>query len=155
MSNNLLSFEVGEELYAVPNAKVREILGGLPKVARVPNAPPFLKGLMSLRGQVMPLVDLRVSFGLTTKKETEGRTAVVLVTEVVNTVVGLLVDNVVNVVTVNDGDVQLPPPNFNAKVRVEYVTGLAKSDDRLLVVIDLDSILTDEQVGILKSATAA
>jgi len=155
MADNFLSFEIADELYAVPIGKVREILGGLPKLARVPNAPPFLRGLMSLRGTVMPLVDLRMSFGLTARKETEDRTAVVLVTEVVNTVVGLLVDNVVDVVSVAQGDIQLPPPNFNARVRVEYVTGLTKCEDRLLVLIDLDSILTNEQIGILKSATAA
>lgn len=147
-----LAFQLLDELYGAPIVKVREILGGAPKITRLPSASAFLRGLINLRGAVIPIVDLREAFRLPALPY--GPTTVIIVTDVAGTTVGLVVDSVVDVVGIADGDVQPPPANLNAKVRVDFVDGLAQADGRLLVLLDLDKILTDDEIGVLRSATS-
>jgi purine-binding chemotaxis protein CheW len=153
MSNQLLSFELADELYAISITKVREILGGLPRVTRIPSSPAFLKGLINLRGAILPVVDLREELGLCVPPY--GPFTVLIVVEVAGALVGLVVDNVVDVVSVEDASLQPPPAHLDVQMRAEFVRGLAEVGGRLLVLLDLDRVLTDEQIGILKSASAA
>jgi purine-binding chemotaxis protein CheW len=152
MSDEYLSFELGDELYAVPIGKVREIVGGAPRLTPIPNAPAFLKGLISLRGEVIPLVDLRREFGLPAPPY--DKFTVVVVTEVVGVTVGVVVDRVVDVVAFGSGDIHPPPSGLSVRVRTEFVRALGQSPERLVVILDLDAILTNEEVGILRSAGA-
>jgi purine-binding chemotaxis protein CheW len=152
MSDEFLSFELGSELYAVPIGKVREIVGGAPRLTPIPNAPAFLKGLISLRGDVLPLVDLRREFGLPAPPY--DKFTVVIVTEVAGVAVGVVVDRVVDVLAFGPGEIHPPPTGLSVRVRTEFVQGLGQSQDRLVVVLDLDAVLTDDEVGILRSAGA-
>lgn len=152
MREEFLSFELGDELYAVPIGKVREIIGGAPRLTPIPNAPAFLKGLISLRGEVLPLVDLRQEFGL--PAPAYDKFTVVIVTEVVGVTVGVVVDRVVDVLAFGPGELHPPPTGLLVRVRTEFVRALAQRDDRLVVVLDLDAVLTSEEMGILRSAGA-
>jgi len=152
MRDEFLSFELGDELYAVPIGKVREIVGGAPRLTPIPNAPAFLKGLISLRGDVLPLVDLRKEFGLPAPPY--DKFTVVLVTEVASVPVGVVVDRVVDVLAFGPGEVHSPPSGLSVRVRTEFIRGLGQSLDRLVVILDLDSILTDDELGILRRAGA-
>jgi len=151
--SQFLSFGLAEELYAIPLGQVREILR-LPPITRLPGAPDFLRGVVNLRGAILPLVDLREELGLT--PQPYGKFTVVIVTETAAGLrVGLIVDRVVDVVAVGQADVELPPPQLSPQVRAEFVAGLARTAEALLVVLDIPRLLTDEQVGILKASTAA
>ncbi len=107
MREEFLAFELGDELYAVPIGKVREIVGGAPRLTPIPNAPAFLKGLISLRGDVLPLVDLRKEFGLPTPPY--DKFTVVILAEVVGVIVGVVVDRVVDVLAFGPGEIHAPP----------------------------------------------
>lgn len=148
-----LAFQLLDELYGAPIVKVREILGGTPNVTRLPSSSAFLRGLINLRGAVIPIVDLREAFHLPALPY--GPTTVIIVTEVAGTTVGLVVDSVVDVVRLSEHDVQPPPANLSARVRVDFVEGLAQAEARLLILLDLDKILTDEEIGVLRSATSS
>jgi purine-binding chemotaxis protein CheW len=147
--SEFLSFEVSDELYAIPLMKVREILGGAPRLTRIPNSPSFLKGFISLRGAIIPVVDIREEFGL--PAATYSKLTVVIVAEVLGATVGLVVDTAVDVVRLKDAEVKSAPPNLNMQVRAEFVSGLAEIDGRIIILLDLDRVLSDEQIGILKS----
>ena len=152
MSDEFLSFELGDELYAVPIGKVREIVGGAPRITPIPNAPAFLKGLISLRGDVLPLEDLREEFGLPTPPY--DRFTVVILADVAGVIVGVVVDRVVDVLAFAPGEIQPLPSGLSVRVRTEFVRGLGQRGERLVVVLDLDAILTDDEVGILRGAGA-
>jgi purine-binding chemotaxis protein CheW len=152
MREEFLAFELGDELYAVPIGKVREIVGGAPRLTPIPNAPAFLKGLISLRGDVLPLVDLRKEFGLPTPPY--DRFTVVILAEVVGVMVGVVVDRVVDVLAFEPGEIHPPPSGLSVRVRTEFVRGLGQWSERLVVVLDLDSILTHDEIGILRGAGA-
>lgn len=152
MAGEYLSFGLADDLYAIPIVKVREILGGAQRVTRIPNSPAFLKGLINLRGSVLPLVDVREEFGLPAGPY--DRFTVVIVAEVAGAVVGLAVDSVVDVVSLGERDIQPPPANLSAQVRADFIAGLAEVGDRLLVLLDLDRVLTDDQIGVLAASGA-
>lgn len=153
MVHELLAFELADELYAVPIGKVREILGGAPQLTRIPNTPSVLKGVINLRGTVLPVVDVREELGLPAPPY--DKLTVVIVSEVMGTLVGLVVSRVVDVLSLGPAEIAAPPPGLATHVRAEFVHGLSRRDDRLLVILDLDRILTDEEMGILERAGAA
>jgi purine-binding chemotaxis protein CheW len=153
MVNEFLSFELADELYAVPIGKVRELLGGVMRPTRIPNAPAFLKGIVNLRGTLLPIVDLREEFGLPAAPF--GKYTVVIVTEVGGVPIGVVVDRAVDVVTFGPEEIRPQPARLDAHVQTEFIKGLAQVSERLVVILDMDSILTDEQMGILKSAGSA
>ena len=150
--SQFLSFGVAEELYALPLVQVREILR-LPPITRLPGAPAFLRGVVNLRGAILPLVDLREELGLGTQPY--GKFTVVIVIKTAGLKVGLIVDKVVDVVSVAPDAIAPPPPQLSPQVRAEFVRGLARTAEALLVVLDIDRLLTDEQRGILKASSAA
>lgn len=152
-AHQYLTFELAGELYGIPIGKVREILGGAPKITRIPGAPTFMRGLIHLRGAVVPVVDLRDEFGLAA--DAYGKFTVTIVTDVSDTLVGLVVDAVVDVISLDPEGIEAPPPNLNTHVKAEFVGGLAQAGDHLLVLFDLERLLTHEQLGILKGAAVA
>lgn len=151
-TQELLSFGLAEELYALPIIQVREIIQ-LPPVTRLPGAPSFLRGVINLRGTVVPLVDLREELGLPPVEY--GKYTVVIVTEALGIPVGLIVDRVVDVLSVGEGGIEPPPAQLGAGVKAEFITGLVRSGEQMLVLLELDRILTDHQVGILRASSAA
>lgn len=144
-----LTFVLAREFYGLEILKVREIIGMM-DITEVPQTPVFVKGLINLRGKVIPVVDLRLKFGLQEKEYTE-RTAIIVVEigEVGNTVqMGIVVDTVSEVMNIAAADIE-GVPNFGAKVKTEYILGMAKVKDRVVILLDINIVLTDEDLTLV------
>jgi purine-binding chemotaxis protein CheW len=131
-----LTFRLGTELYGVEILKVQEIKG-FSTITPLPNMPPYVKGAMDLRGTVVPVVDLRAKFALAQADSTQF--AVVIVVRVAASVVGVLVDAVSDVLDIPRTDIQAAP---DLGVDAGAVSGLAKAADRVIVLLDIDRVLT-------------
>ncbi len=147
MSKNLqlVVFGVGKELYGVGIGSVQEIVR-VPDVTEVPDAPDFLEGVINLRGKVVPVIDLRKRLRLSGKERTKSTR--VLVTESngnTGRLVGLLVDFVSEVKKVGPDAVEDPPEMVSA-VGVEYITGVAKVEEKLIILLDLNRVLNVEDM---------
>jgi len=147
----LVVFQLGAELYGVEISRVHEIIR-LQSVTRVPKAPGFVEGVINLRGKVIPVVDLRRRFGLPTADHT--RASRIVVVELGDQVVGIVVDGVSEVLRVNTATVE-PPSPVVAGIDSEYLHGIAKLTDRLVILLDLDRILARDERRALETAPAA
>ena len=153
MSNKIefLSFGLGEGVYAVPLRQVREIVG-LPPITPLPNTPSFLRGVISLRGAIIPVVDLREQLELAVAPYTKFTVAIIV--EAVGAVVGLIVDSALDVVSLDEHQREVLPQNFAPHVRAEFLAGLAYNGKQTLVLLDVERVLTNEQRGILRARLA-
>lgn len=141
-THQYLTFFIAEEEYAVGILKVREILE-YETLTRVPGAPAAVRGVINLRGSVVPVVDLAVKFGLP-EGEVTRRTCVVIV-EVENagekTVMGVIADAISQVVDLPAEAIE-PPPNFGTKVNLDYLIGMGRNNNKFLLVLDIDKVLS-------------
>ncbi|MCH4562981.1 chemotaxis protein CheW [Halomonas sp. EGI 63088] len=143
-----LVFSLGEEEYAVDILKVQEIRG-YENVTRIANAPDFIKGVTNLRGVIVPIVDLRIKFHLD-KVEYGGQT-VVIVVNVQDRIVGIVVDGVSDVMTLSPDQIK-PAPEFGVTLSSDFLSGLGSLDDRMLVLVDIDKLLTSEEMALVEHA---
>jgi purine-binding chemotaxis protein CheW len=137
----LVVFQLGAELYGVEISRVHEIIR-LQSVTRVPRAPAFVEGVINLRGKVIPVVDLRRRFGLPTAEHS--RASRIVVVELGDQVGGIVVDGVSEVLRVNTATIE-PPSPVVAGIDSEYLHGIAKLTDRLVILLDLDRILARDE----------
>jgi len=131
-SDRYLSFQLGEEMYALPLLQVKEVVD-LPDVTFVPQAPPFFLGIINLRGQVISVVDLRLKLGMS-KKASSGATAVIC--DFGNRVMGLVVDSVHSVLHPKSEELA-PQPSASGSAQVNYITCVYKSEDHLVLMLDI------------------
>jgi purine-binding chemotaxis protein CheW len=141
----LVSFKIGEEEFGVDILKVQEINRML-DVTRVPNAPEYVDGVINLRGKVIPIIDLRRRFGMD-RKEHDKNTRIVVV-ELSGKIVGFVVDAVSEVLRI-PGSVTEPPPSIVAGIDADYITAVGKLEDRLLILLDLERVLSREDASIM------
>ena len=132
-----LTFRLGEEEYGVEILKVQEIKG-YTAITPVPNTPAYLKGVMNLRGTIVPVVDLRAKFGMEAAEYTAF--TVIIVLTVGTKVMGLIVDAVSDVLNIQKTDIQATP-DFGAQVDARFISGMAKAGDKLVVLLDIDRVL--------------
>lgn len=144
----LVVFSIGKEQYGVGINAVHEIVK-VPDITEVPDAPAFLKGVINLRGKIVPVVDLRKRMNLDGKEKTKSTR--VLITENDGRLVGLLVDAVSEVLKVNPDAVEAPPEMISA-IGIEYITGVAKVEDRLIILLELKKVLSVEYVKAVGSS---
>lgn len=144
-----LTFQLAEEGYGIGILKVREIIGMLP-VTPVPQTPMFLKGVINLRGQVIPVVDLRLKFGLMEEEYTE-RTSIIVV-EVKglanNIPIGIVVDTVSEVINIQAQEIE-PAPTFGASINTNFILGMAKTEGGVKILLNIDQVLSAEELGAL------
>ncbi len=140
--NQFLTFNLGEELYGVDILRVQEIKG-YTAVTKIPNTPPHIKGVLNLRGTIVPIVELRTKFGMPTIDYTAF--TVIIVVMVRDKVMGLVVDAVSDVLNIDKKDIQ-SPPQFGVKVDVSFLNGIGKSGDKLVALLDIDRLLTDTDI---------
>ncbi|MCT8499570.1 chemotaxis protein CheW [Chromohalobacter canadensis] len=148
-SQEYLVFSLGSEEYAVDILKVQEIRG-YENVTRIANAPDFIKGVTNLRGVIVPIVDLRIKFNLD-NIEYEGQT-VVIVVNVADRVVGIVVDGVSDVMTLSSDQIK-PAPEFGETLSADYLSGLGSLEDRMLVIVDIEKLLTSEEMALVEQQT--
>ncbi len=132
----LVTFEVGEEEYAVDILSVQEI-NRMMELTRIPQSPPEVEGVINLRGRIIPVIDLRKRFGLTASDRDENSRIVVV--EVQERTIGFIVDRVHEVLRIDRGIVE-PAPSMVGSIDSEYIAGVGKLDDRLLILLDLTKL---------------
>lgn len=148
----LVSFVVGTEEFAIPILSVQEINRMMP-ITRVPQSPPFIEGVINLRGKIIPVMDLRKRFGLARQDATSD--ARIIVVEVASRVIGFMVDRVNEVLRIN-ADIVEPPPSMVCGIESDYVQGVGKLQDRLLILLSLDRLFSSDMApGIFETAAAS
>ena len=140
--SQFLTFNLGDELYGVDILRVQEIKG-YTAVTKIPNTPSHIKGVLNLRGTIVPIIELRTKFGMPTIDYTAF--TVIIVVVVRDKVMGLVVDSVSDVLNIDAKDMQTPPP-FGAKVDVSFLNGIGKSGDKLVALLDMDRLLSDSEM---------
>jgi purine-binding chemotaxis protein CheW len=146
----LVSFRLDQEEYGIEITKVQEIIL-MGEITRVPQTPNFIKGLINLRSTVIPIVDLRLRFGL--KEEPATDDTRIMVVNVAGKTIGIIVDAVSEVLRISQEQIAPPPPTVAGLGR-EYLTGLVKFDKRLLILLDIDRILASEETQSLETIAA-
>lgn len=142
-----LTFHLADEEYGVDILRVQEIRGW-ENVTRIPNSPEYVKGVLNLRGAIVPIMDLRIRFDLPQAEYTP--TTVVVVLSVMNAtgdkerIVGVVVDAISDVVNAKLSDIQTTP-DFDASIEIEYIQGLATAGDNMLMLVDVDKLLSIEE----------
>ncbi len=147
-SMQLVSLQLAEETYGIEITKIREIIL-MGDITRIPQTPHYVKGLINLRSTVIPVIDLRARFGLSESDLTDESRIMVL--HVGTQTIGIIVDAVSEVLRVSHKDIAPPPPTVAGLGR-EYLTGLVKLEDRLLILLDIDRILGEEDAEALQAA---
>jgi purine-binding chemotaxis protein CheW len=144
----LVVFRIGKEYFGVGIDTIREIVR-LPEVTDVPDAPDFLEGMINLRGKIVPVIDLKKRLRI----QGEGRTKStrVLITDDTHTLSGLIVDSVDEVIRMDDDSVE-EPPEMMTMIGVEYITGVAKVDERIIILLDIRKIIDPEEISKLTKA---
>lgn len=135
----LVTFSIGEEEFGVDILKVQEIIRTM-EITKVPRAPEFVEGVINLRGKVIPIIDLRRRFGLVPKSH-DSHTRIIVI-EINSMIVGFVVDSVSEVLRIPVSTVE-PPPPVVAGMDSDYISGVGKLHDRLLILLDLDKLLSD------------
>jgi purine-binding chemotaxis protein CheW len=150
-----LTFSLGEEIYGLGILKVQEIIGVM-AVTRVPRTPDFVRGVINLRGKVIPVVDLRLKFGMSTREDTE-RTCVIVVQVIrggEQVTMGLIVDEVSEVLEVLSDQIE-PPPSFGAAVDTTFILGMGKVNEKVVILLDADRVLSTGELQMIDQTTAA
>jgi len=143
----IIVFALGHEEYGVEVEKVKTI-ERMQQMTRVPKTPPFIKGVINLRGVVIPIIDLRARFGLPEKEATENSRMIIVATG--NIEVGMIVDSANDVIDLDDSLVE-SPPEIVGGIRAKYLDGIAKIGERLLVLLNLEQVLNKEELIQLES----
>lgn len=141
----LVTFKISEEEFGVDILKVQEIIRMMP-ITKVPNSPYFVEGVINLRGKVIPVIDMRKRFGMR-EAEHDSQTRI-KVMDLQGQVVGFVVDAVSEVLRIKESTVE-PPPPVVAGIGSEYMRGVGKLEDRLLILLDLDKLLSEEEMNAL------
>lgn len=137
----LVTFSIGDEEFGVEILKVQEIIRML-EITKVPKAPPFVEGVINLRGKVIPILDLRKRFGLSSRSHDKNTRIIVI--EINSMIVGFIVDSVSEVLRLPANTVE-PPPPVVAGLDSDYISGVGKLEDRLLIMLDLNRLLSNEE----------
>lgn len=150
-----LTFKLAAEEYGIEILKVQEIIGMM-KVTRVPRLPSFVRGVINLRGKVIPVVDLRLKFSMEAKADTEHTCIIVvqIVRDNQRVTTGILVDDVSEVLNVTAEQIE-PPPSFGASIATDFIRGMGKVGQKVVMLLDIDKVMAADQIEALKQAQQA
>lgn len=146
-----LTFVLGDEEYGIEILKVREIIGVM-AITPVPQSPNYIKGVINLRGKVIPVVDLRLKFGFPEKEHT--KETCIIVVEVNNTLIGVIVDTVSEVLDIAIEDME-PSPHFGQDIDTDVFLGIAKIKNKVKILLDIDKVLRQEEIDMTGNFTEA
>lgn len=141
-----LTFTLDDEAYGIGILKIKEIIGMMP-ITPVPQTPDFVKGVVNLRGKVIPVVELRLRFGLEATDYTE-RTCIIVVEmegQTGDVVIGIVVDSVSEVLNIKAEDIE-DAPNFGTKLETDYILGMAKMEGGVKILLDIDRVLSAKEL---------
>lgn len=155
VENQFLTFVLEKEEYAVDILRVQEIRGW-ESVTRIPNTPEYIRGVLNLRGSIVPIVDLRMRFNM--KSIEYGVTTVIVVLKVMkedgsgSRTMGIVVDGVSEVYSVPESEIR-EAPDFGTKVRTEFIKGLATIDEKMVIIIDIDKMLNSDELAVVDAVS--
>ena len=144
-ANEFLTFRLGQEEYGIDILRVQEIRG-YDAVTPIANAPDFLKGVINLRGTIVPIVDLRIKFGL--GEAVYDQFTVVIILNIGARVVGIVVDSVSDVTTLSSDQIR-PTPELGGAVDTSYIKGLSPVADRMLILLDIQKMMLSREMGLV------
>ena len=148
-SNEFLTFRLGQEEYGIDILKVQEIRS-YEDPTTIANAPAFIKGVVNLRGVIVPIVDMRIKFNL--GDASYDQFTVVIILNVAGRVVGMVVDSVSDVIQLSAEQVR-PAPDFSSSFDIKYITGLGTIDQRMLILVDIERLMSGADMGLFDQAT--
>ena len=147
-----LTFSMASEEYGIGILKIKEIIGMM-SITTVPQTPEFIKGVINLRGKVIPVIDLRLRFGMTANDYTE-RTCIIVV-EIPGlsgtVMIGIVVDSVSEVLSIKGDEIE-ETPTFGTKLNTDYILGMAKMDGGVKILLDIDRVLSRDEMNMLDEA---
>jgi len=145
-----VTFSLGRELFGVEVTRTREILSLTP-VTKVPQTPEYLLGVINLRGQVVPVVDMRLKLGLPAGRETEDTCIIVVEVQVDGEIiiVGALADAVREVLEISADQIE-PPPRLGTRLKTEFMSGMGKIDDQFMILLNIDRIFNSEDIAMIQ-----
>lgn len=150
-SNQYLTFMLGDEEFALQIAKVREVLD-YTSITKVPRMPEFLCGVINLRGYVVPVIDLRLKLGIPAQRKLTESCIVIVEVNLENELIqmGALTDSVEEVIDIEPGQIA-PPPHLGTRIKVDFIKGMGKYNESFVIILDIDKVLSEEEVGLLQS----
>jgi purine-binding chemotaxis protein CheW len=141
-----VTFSIKDELFGIDVRRAQEVMN-LPVITKVPNTMPFMKGVIDLRGKIIPLIDMRIKFKI--EEKAYDQKTVIIIIDVKNIVCGIIVDSVSDVVDMSLDDVQ-HTPHFATDIDRDSVFGIGKIGEELVIVLDVDKLLTDEELLLIE-----
>ena len=136
-----LTFALGKEDYGLEILKVREIIGGMMSITSVPQVPSYVKGVINLRGKVIPVIDLRLKFGMSAIEST-AETCIIII-NLKDVLIGIIIDKVKEVLDIKQEKIE-SAPNFGADVHTDYILGIGKIADTVKILLNIDRVLGDD-----------
>ncbi|PLX87024.1 MAG: chemotaxis protein CheW [Desulfuromonas sp.] len=150
-----LTFKLDGDKFAVDVLKTREIVD-LRAVTKVPQCPEFMLGVINLRGSVVPVIDLRLKFGM--DKAESSQTTCIVVMDVLlneeNIIVGAMVDSVEEVLELDDSQIE-PAPRIGTRLNSEFIRGMGKQDDQFLIILDIDRVFSTDEISVVQQISSA
>jgi purine-binding chemotaxis protein CheW len=149
LAGKYLTFLLGDESYGLEILKVQEIIG-MQAITRIPRTPEYVKGVINLRGKVIPVIDLRLRFAMEAA-EVSRKTCIIVVQVAnaeVNVTMGIVVDEVSEVLDISGAEIE-PPPAFGAQVDTAFILGMAKTEASVKILLDIDRIMSDGEMAAL------
>lgn len=144
IAQEFLTFRLGNEEYGIEILKVQEIRG-YDTITQIANSPEFIKGVVNLRGIIVPIIDMRIKFNL--GEATYDRFTVVIILNLSGRVVGMVVDGVSDVIGLDAEQVR-PTPEFGSVLNTEYIMGLGTVDERMLILLDIEKLMSSTDMGL-------
>ncbi len=145
LDGKFLTFVLSNEEYGIEILKVREIIG-LMDITTVPQTPDHMKGVINLRGKVIPVIDLRMKFSMQEEEHTQE--TCVIVVEVNGTSIGIIVDSVSEVSDINGGEIE-DAPNFGQGIDTSFIMGLGKVKEKIIIMLDIDAVLSTDELELV------
>jgi len=148
-----MTFKLGDELFAIDVAQVREVLE-VSQITKVPTAPAYMRGVVNVRGQATPVVDLRLRFGLPKGADTVHTRVIVMELELDGeaTVLGGIADSVHEVIELDQENIE-PPPRIAMRWRTDFIQGMGKRGDDFIIILDVNAVFSSEELALVRDAT--
>lgn len=150
-----LTFKLEDEIFALDISKVREVLD-FTTVTKVPRTPDFMRGVINLRGNVVPVVDMRLKFGMSMTEKTVNTCIIITEIEVEGekTILGALADSVQEVIDLEPEQIE-PAPRIGTRLKTEFIRGMGKRDDHFIMILDIDKVFSADELSIVQSGMTA
>ncbi len=148
-----LTFRLSEEIYALEITKVREVLDNI-KITKVPQTPKFVKGIINLRGGVVPVVDLRLKFGMEETQQTVD-TCIIIVEITIDgdiSMLGALADKVQEVVEIDNAEI-MPPPKIGLRLNTDFIRGMGKQKDEFIIILDIEKVFSLDELELVQATS--